>query len=200
MTRRERLRAEMISQIKRTARALLAAGGPSAVSVRAIAREIRVTPAAIYRYHPSLHTLVAAVRDDILDELTARLEAVRARADHPATRLHEMTRTFRHWALHNPAEFWLLFDHTEQVMFRSSRPPHPSPRMREFIVYLVADSARSGAWPRIYGLIATELCGHLDLSPAAADALFEQALDELSPSSPAPAPPELASRRAGELI
>lgn len=182
--RRERLRAEMVGQIKRTARALLAAGGPSAMSVRAIAREIRVTPAAIYRYHPSLHTLVAAVQDDILDELTARLEVVRARAERPATRLPDMARTLRHWALGNPAEFRLLFDHPEQDTL------YPSPRMREFIAYLVADSARPGAWPRIYGLIATELSGHLDLSPAAADALFEQALDELSPLLvPAPRSP-----------
>jgi AcrR family transcriptional regulator len=184
MTRRDRLRAEMLSQIKRTARALLATGGPSAMSVRAIAREIRVTPAAIYRYHPSLHTLIVAVQDDILDELTARLEAVRPRAtpDHPAIRLRDMARTFRLWALENPAEFWLLFAHPDQTC--------PSPRVREFIAYLVADSAHvavGAAWPRMYGLVATELSGHLGLLPEAADALFEEALEDLSPL-PVPGP------------
>jgi AcrR family transcriptional regulator len=185
MTRRDRLRAEMFSQIKRTARALLATGGPSAMSVRAIAREIRITPAAIYRYHPSLHTLTVAVQDDILDELTACLEAVRARADHPAISFRDVARTFRHWALENPAEFWLLFAHPDRTC--------PSPRVREFIACLVAGSAGSrqvtvgAAWSRMYGLVATELSGHLDLAPATADALFEQALDDLSPR-PVPAP------------
>lgn len=183
MTRRDRLRAEMLSQIKSTARALLAVGGPSAMSVRAIAREIRVTPAAIYRYHPSLRTLIIAVQDDIIDELTARLAAVRARADHPAVRFRDVARTFRHWALENPAEFWLLFAHPGQTC--------PSPRVREFIAWLVADSACvTVSWSRLYGLVGSELSGHLDLPPATADALFEQALDDLSPL-PVPAPRSL---------
>jgi hypothetical protein len=59
--------------------------------------------------------------------------------------------------------------------------------MREFIAYLVADFARSDAWPRMYGLVATELSGHLDLPPEAADALFEEALEDLS-ALPIPVP------------
>ena len=52
--RRERLRREMTDEIIGTARALLEKDGPSAISVRAIARQVGVTGPAIYRYYPSL--------------------------------------------------------------------------------------------------------------------------------------------------
>jgi AcrR family transcriptional regulator len=59
--RRERLRREMTDEIIGTARVLLEKDGPSAVSLRAIARQVGVTAPAIYRYYPSLDALMSAL-------------------------------------------------------------------------------------------------------------------------------------------
>ena len=53
--RRERLRMEMIDEIIGTARLLLEKNGPSAISMRAIARQVGVTAPAIYRYFGKLY-------------------------------------------------------------------------------------------------------------------------------------------------
>jgi AcrR family transcriptional regulator len=74
-SRRERLRVATVSEIKESARRLLVAGGPSAISLRAIGRGMGMTAPAIYRYFPSLDALVAAVCADLYDELSEVLEA-----------------------------------------------------------------------------------------------------------------------------
>jgi len=62
-SRRERLRNATLADIRHAARAQLAAGGPAAVSLRAIARDLGMTAPAIYRYFPSLDALMQAVQD-----------------------------------------------------------------------------------------------------------------------------------------
>lgn len=107
--RRQRLHAEMAAQIRSVARIILRSGGVNAISLRATARVIGVTPAAIYRYYPSLSALVDSLRNDILDELDIQLSLAcrQARGNLPADRLDRMARAFRQWALDHPAEFWL---------------------------------------------------------------------------------------------
>ena len=73
--RRERLRREMTDEIIGTARLLLEKGGPSAISVRAIARHVGVTTPAIYRYYPSLDALMSALSESVISELCAGLLA-----------------------------------------------------------------------------------------------------------------------------
>ena len=77
-TRRERLREGTVADIKRTARELLVYGGPSAISLRAIARTLGMSAAALYRYFPSLEALVRELAGDLYDELR---EAVTAAGD-----------------------------------------------------------------------------------------------------------------------
>ena len=66
--RRERLRREMIDEIIGTARLLLEKDGPSAISVRAIARQVGVTTHTIWRLendpaaNPRLQTLRAVAK------------------------------------------------------------------------------------------------------------------------------------------
>src|SRR6516162_8400069 len=108
-TWRERHRAEMSARIRQAARLLLTTGGADAISVRAIARDIGITPAAIYRYYPSIQALVDELRADILDELDAQVKSAhdKAHADSPASRIGEMAQAFRQWAIEHPKEFWL---------------------------------------------------------------------------------------------
>src|SRR5690348_8415032 len=53
VNRRERVRAATVQEIKDVARRQLVGDGPSAVSLRAIAREMGMTAPALYRYFPS---------------------------------------------------------------------------------------------------------------------------------------------------
>jgi AcrR family transcriptional regulator len=111
VSRRERARDATTSEIKQTARQLLEHDGPDALTLRAIAREMGMTAPALYRYFTSHEELVGAVCHDVLDELTATLEAARdtVPVDNPVGRLGETCRAFRRWALDHPREFELSF-------------------------------------------------------------------------------------------
>ncbi|MFI7600731.1 TetR/AcrR family transcriptional regulator [Actinoplanes sp. NPDC049681] len=110
-SRRERLRAETATEIKDAARRLLVAGGPTAVSLRAIARDVGMTAPALYRYFPGLDALVLAIVTDLFEDLRMTVEDVAAAHadDEPLTRVGHMARGFRRWALDHPAEFALMF-------------------------------------------------------------------------------------------
>lgn len=108
--RRERLRTATIAEIKRLARELLVSGGPQAISLRAIAREMGMTPSGLYRYYPSLNALVDELCGDLFDELHQAVEAAGDAAgnDDPTRRMGYMARAFRRWALDHPVEFGLM--------------------------------------------------------------------------------------------
>jgi len=110
-TRRERVRAATVEEIKATARRLLVAEGPSSVTLRAIAREMGMTAPGLYRYFPSHEDLVRAVVADVYDELADGLVQARdlVPEDDPAGRLIVMSRRFRLWAVNNRSEFSLVF-------------------------------------------------------------------------------------------
>lgn len=110
-SRRERLRAATIEEIKTTARRLLVSDGPAGVSLRAIGREMGMTAAALYRYYPSLEALVTALCGDLFDECRTAME--HARDEYPpdelGRRLYAVCRAFRGWSVAHPAEFGLMF-------------------------------------------------------------------------------------------
>ena len=108
---RERNRVELTAAILDSARDQLAGGGASALSLRAIARELGMASSAIYRYFPS--------RDALLTQLI--IDAYNSLADHvsehetsvPRTRLHRrfraIGRAVRSWALANEHEYALIY-------------------------------------------------------------------------------------------
>jgi AcrR family transcriptional regulator len=110
-SRRERLRAETVTEIKDAARRLLVTGGPAAISLRAIARDVGLTAPALYRYFDSLEALVLAIVADLFEELRRAVQDVAAdhAGDEPLARVGHMARGFRRWALDHPAEFALMF-------------------------------------------------------------------------------------------
>jgi AcrR family transcriptional regulator len=109
--RRERLRTATVTEIKNLARQQLVSGGPSAISLRAIARDMGMTAPAIYRYFPSLDALIADVVEGLFDEARQWVEAARDECPpgEPLTRLLGMARAFRRWSVAHPAEFGLMF-------------------------------------------------------------------------------------------
>jgi len=110
-TRRERLRAATVEEIKAAARRRLAADGPQGMTLRAIARDLGMTAPALYRYFPSLGELVLDLIADLYDELTASIAAARDRVPDNAVvdRLLAASRAFRRWAIAHPGEFGLVF-------------------------------------------------------------------------------------------
>jgi AcrR family transcriptional regulator len=146
--RRERLRREMTDEIIGTARALLEKDGPSAISVRAIARQVGVTGPAIYRYYPSLDALMSALSESVINELCAAVESAR---DQCGGALQ-----FRGWALDHPASFRFalgLDGHRAGGQTLMSRLPHLS----------VSPASMLG-WATLCGLVLLELgCEREDL-------------------------------------
>jgi AcrR family transcriptional regulator len=111
VSRRDRVRAATVEEIKRTARELLVTDGIEGLSLRAIARAMGMTAPALYRYFASREELVLALIGDLYDELADSVEAAAATqpADDAPLRLATVSRAFRWWAVGHPREFGLLF-------------------------------------------------------------------------------------------
>jgi AcrR family transcriptional regulator len=113
-SRRDRVRAATIEEIKNTARRLLVTEGPDAVSLRAIGRAMGMTAPAFYRYFDSRDDLVKHVSGDIFTEIAGDIHRAIAQAN--AATGGDMTAKviaacgeFRRWALAHRPEFGLLF-------------------------------------------------------------------------------------------
>ncbi|MFF1903028.1 TetR/AcrR family transcriptional regulator [Kitasatospora sp. NPDC058218] len=109
--RRERLRAETTAEIKKVALELMASGGPDAITLRAIAREMGMTANAIYGYFATRDDLVTTLIDTVYTSLADAVEAAweAAPALDPAARIRAWAGAFRNWALANPEGFRLVY-------------------------------------------------------------------------------------------
>lgn len=110
-TARDRARAEVTKEITVAARAQLATGGASALSLRAVARAVGMVSSAVYRYFPSRDDLLTAL---IVDAYIAVGEAATT-ADAAVQRTKPMRRwlavsdAVRRWARASPHEYGLIF-------------------------------------------------------------------------------------------
>ncbi len=98
-------------QIKETAWKQIAEFGASALSLRAIARELSISAPAIYNYFPDRDALVTAL---IIDAYTSfgdwQIEARDAVPEKdPGGRLHAIGMAYRNWALTYPQRYQLIF-------------------------------------------------------------------------------------------
>lgn len=110
-TRRQRLHDATVAEIKAVARDLMAREGTSSLNLRAIAREMGMTPSALYRYFPSRDAILTALIKDAYDSVGESVE--RAVAEHPddgtATGMLAAVHAFRRWALEHPQEYGLIY-------------------------------------------------------------------------------------------
>ena len=143
---RARVRAEMIDEIKETARRQLATEGAD-LSLRAIARELDVVSSALYRYFASRDELLTAL---IIDAYNAIGEAGE-RADAAITERLDLTRrwlavanAWREWALAHPAEYALI--HGSPVPGYAAPADTIAPASRRFLVIaaIIRDGRQSG--------------------------------------------------------
>ncbi len=107
--RRERVREATFREIKDVARGILVQHGRQAVSVNAVARQMKISGPALYRYFASYDELIASLTSDFFQELTADIVAAREEADRAVAPLLVMSRAMRKWAISHPQEFGLVF-------------------------------------------------------------------------------------------
>jgi AcrR family transcriptional regulator len=116
---RERFRSQVRDEVKRVALDQLAAGGPPAVAVNAIARELGVSGPALYRYFANRDELLTELTLDAYADLAAALAAAAApavpaaggdgRPGEPEARLRALAGAYRGWALAQPHRYRLLY-------------------------------------------------------------------------------------------
>ncbi len=113
-TRRERLRAEALEEIRRHGYEQIATGGPTALSLNGIAKAMGMSGPAMYRYFSSRDELLATLVTESYEDLAASLEAAAAAAQDaaPATRLRAAADAYRAWALASPHRYRLVFGST----------------------------------------------------------------------------------------
>lgn len=97
--------------IKETAWKQIAKFGAPALSLRAIARELKITAPAIYNYFPSRDELVTALIVDAFTSLgDSQKSVLEANADQDgATRLSRLGLAYRDWAVSYPQRYQLIF-------------------------------------------------------------------------------------------
>lgn len=78
-TARARARAELTREIKASARRQIAEVGASALSLRAVSRELGMVSSALYRYFPSRDALLTALIVDAFDAVGAVAEEAESR-------------------------------------------------------------------------------------------------------------------------
>lgn len=110
-TRRDRLRAETLSEIKAAALHQLREVGAAQLSLRAVATSLGMSPAGLYRYFDNRDALLTALITDAFDRLADAVERARDAdpdADVP-DRLLAALRAYREWAVAHPQEFALVY-------------------------------------------------------------------------------------------
>jgi AcrR family transcriptional regulator len=197
--RRERARQEMREAILDAARRLIAAEGLGTLSMRAIARDLGYSPAALYEYFPAKEDVCRALFFEGADGLAGFIERTLAALPPeapPAEAMAAIGRGYRAYARQNPELFRLVFTSTV-VGFTPDEVEIG--RSKEGFDLLVATARRgieagdlaplppevlaTNCWAAVHGFVMLELGGmlsakHTDwgshgIPPEALDELFE---------------------------
>ena len=92
-----------------TERLLFDAGDPEAVSIRAVARAVGVTPPAIYLHFADKTELIYQVCENHWDRLNAELRAAVGDVDDVMVWLETVGRAYIDWGLSHPEAYRILF-------------------------------------------------------------------------------------------
>jgi AcrR family transcriptional regulator len=144
-TARERVRAELTTEITDAARRQLAEVGAAGLSLRAVAREVGMVSSAVYRYFPSRDDLLTRLIIDGYDDLGAAAEAADAPSAAPLERWLSVCRAVRSWARAHPHEYALLYG-SPVPGYRAPQDTVPAAsRVGVVLGRILGDAARAGA-------------------------------------------------------
>lgn len=111
VSRRQRQHLATVAEVKEIAREHMAREGTASLNLRAIARDMGMTPSALYRYFPSRDAILTALVIDAYDDVGEAVEQAVAAApvDATATAILAAAHRFRRWALDHPQEYGLTY-------------------------------------------------------------------------------------------
>ncbi|NDL58307.1 TetR/AcrR family transcriptional regulator [Phytoactinopolyspora mesophila] len=146
---RERVRAELIREIKDAARRQLAEHGPDGLSVRAVTREMGMASSAVYRYFPSRDALLTALIVDAYEGIGQAAQTADAevpRADYLGRWL-AVFRAVRAWALDHPHEYALIYGSPVPGYAAPADTAAPASTVALVLARIVADVVADPAMP-----------------------------------------------------
>jgi AcrR family transcriptional regulator len=145
-TARAIARDELTAAIKTAARRQLADVGASALSLRAVARELGMVSSAVYRYFATRDDLLTALIVDAYDSVGAAAEDAEAAVarDDLLGRWLAATTAVRSWAVAHPQEYTLIFG-SPVPGFRAPRDTvDPAARIPLLLIGLVQEAYAAG--------------------------------------------------------
>jgi AcrR family transcriptional regulator len=146
-TVRRQARDELTRRIVGTARAQLATVGASALSLRAVARDLGMASSAVYRYVPSRDELLTLLIVEAYDAVGAAAERAEARVPRGdlAGRFRAVCHGVRRWAIRNPHEYALIYGSPVPGYAAPQDTIGPASRVGALLAGILADAARSTA-------------------------------------------------------
>ncbi|HEV8191815.1 MAG TPA: TetR/AcrR family transcriptional regulator, partial [Ktedonobacterales bacterium] len=164
--RRQKQHLATVEEIKQIARRHMREQGTAAISLRSIAKELGVTPPALYRYFDSRDDLITALILDAYHALAEALAAARdaAPADDPAARLLAACLEYRDWALVHPVDYELIFGNPIPGYSAPSALTQPAARltMRLFVGVVGEALKHGGQIPAEYEAVRPDMKERLD--------------------------------------
>lgn len=150
----------------------------SDLSLRELAREVGVTPAAVYRHFPNKDALLAALGQEGLAMLGRTQRAAYKAAGGGGKGFAETGRAYVRFALAHPALFRLVFAHCDPASFKSGEPDPAGELLHESTVALTgngpaAERLALQAWAIAHGVAMLML----DKRIPAEDALIDRLID-----------------------
>ncbi|WP_242454627.1 TetR/AcrR family transcriptional regulator [Bailinhaonella thermotolerans] len=170
--RRARLRAQTTAEIKAIALKHLSEGGPDALSLRAIGREMGMSGSAIYSYFETRDALITTLINDIYTSLLDQVETARdaVAPDDIAGRILAWGQAVRLWALANPEGFRLIYGDPVAGYHAPAGGPAPEAAKR---ACLGLTELAAAAWPYAKATQASTDHQWSDFSPGLADTIRE---------------------------
>ena len=163
-TRREERRVDTVREIKSLAMQQISAGGPDAVSLNGIVREMGMSPAAIYRYFESRDALLADLVVDAYDDFADWLVAITPGSGTAADHLLAVLGGVRSWASGHPNAYRLIF-HTglgSGLEFAAERTVPAASRSMAAVVAALASAAGPRTGTAATGAAAAKLEEEID--------------------------------------
>lgn len=183
-TARDRARTELTEEIKRVARRHLAEQGSSALSLRAVAREVGMVSSAVYRYFPSRDDLLTELIIDAYDAVGERAEAVEetGRGRAAEARWLAVCEAVRAWALANAHEYALIYGSPVPGYAAPEATIVPASRVPLVLLRILADGVArdeivTGATPTMTRTIRSDFAQlRRTAAPAVPDAVLSRGL------------------------
>jgi AcrR family transcriptional regulator len=141
---RERARAEVTAAIIAEAHRQLAEVGPTALSLRSVARELGLASSALYRYFASRDELLTALIVEAYDALGEAAETAAGVEGSPAQRWCAIASAIREWGLQHPHQYALLYGSPVPGYHAPEATIGPASRVTLTLLHVVDDAYRAG--------------------------------------------------------